>query len=170
MRGLTKIAAFVLMLSLCTLSTEGQGADRSVFDAVPNARRAGLVERLRLVMDYQRARDWSHIYDLLKRPISLPDSPNASREEYVSLNRKLDSQGKFVLLEFTPEAVGFWGNETDGTAIILGCGKYQDGHRKVKYRSDAQLNLIGGEWYFSSIVEPSLGVDEGPFPCSKSSR
>jgi hypothetical protein len=155
------------MLFVGVSFAEGQATNQNVFGAIPEARRGRLIERLNLAVEYQRNGNWADIYDLLDRPISLPDNPDARREQYVEQNQRLDSIRSSVLLEFIPEDVIFAGDNTEGFAVVFGCGTYRKRGHTVKYKSQAEIYLRGGEWYFSAIPGPSLGIHTGPFPCKK---
>jgi len=162
-----QVITILLMLFVGGSSAEGQATNHNVFGGIPESRRGRLIERLNLAVEYQRNGNWVDIYDLLDHPISLPDNPNVSREQYVEQNRRLDSFRSSVLLEFTPADVIFTGDNSEGFAVVFGCGNYRERRRTVKYKSQAEIYLRGGEWYFSAIPGPSLGIHSGPFPCKK---
>src|SRR6266480_4301030 len=73
----------LLLLVLCCMSAYGQIKDQDVFAPMPAVLRAGLVERLKLLIEYQRTQQWEKQYDLL----SIAVTQGNSKEEYVKRNR-----------------------------------------------------------------------------------
>ncbi len=156
---------FVLLAVVCV---HGQTQSKSVLDPIPKSKQASLIDALNQAVEFQQNRNWAGIYTLLKKPVSFSDQPNVSQDDYVKQMTKYNKTGFTKILEFTPDSVFFTGDDTEGFAIVFGCGKYKDGFSKPKYKSQAEVYLVAGEWKFSSIPSPSVGIDEVELPkCEK---
>jgi hypothetical protein len=70
---------FLLLAVLLCTTAHGQAKDQDVFAPVPAPLRARLVERLKLLIEYQRTQQWEKQYDLL----SVLVTQGASKEDHV---------------------------------------------------------------------------------------
>jgi hypothetical protein len=149
-----KLFGCVLAIMLVAVCARGQGKEEKVFDAVPEASRARLVERLKLYVEYQRAKDYEKLYDLYTESTIKNIYKGQSREEFAAACRKGDALGtSFRLVKLTPTAInkatsdGLEGYDIYGDAELIQSGKLVERYVLI----EAQLK--NGEWYFSEVGE-----------------
>ena len=133
-------------------------AQEEAFASVPNNQRTRLVERLQLLVEYQRNRSGQ-----ITTICSLAD--RITKEDYVKEQQRLDAEKlSDVLLSFKPESVTY---ATRGPfdVLIRGCAKFQEGTRTVDLRSIVEAYREKGDWYFIRI-SPEVAVDGDAQPCS----
>ena len=148
-----------------------QVKDPSVFDPIPAAQRAKLLERLHVVFELQKKEDWERLYEFV-----LPEDRPPSSEEYV--RRMKAWTGHMKPTKFTPDSIGtrIYSPEGDidtshfGMYIIDGCGEYGWGWFKEKYETSITARLENGVWYFSDFLPDYEAVDGPLASCWKPNR
>ena len=125
-RRLIKAICFILLFSSLV---SAQASDTEVFAPVPDAQRARLIERLNLLIEYQKTQQWSKQYDLLAysmtRAESKPDFINRTRQAFTKW-------GRTPLLAFTPYHVDLVQVAPDRKPwFITGCSQVMEKGQKV---------------------------------------
>lgn len=168
MRSQKLIVTICLLLILTPASTVAAQSDswEEVFASVPEQLRVGLVERFRLLAEYERTERWGELYDLLIKPL------DQSKESFVEQRRKdSSSRPERWLVEFVPTKVDKEQIEvTKADYRITGYAKVRAGGCVVKRGGTVYAFLRDGEWYFSGyLIEltpshtplpPCLGEDK----------
>lgn len=130
---------------------------------IPENQRARLIEGLNLLIEYQSARDWERVYDLLTDSIR----GGRSRQDFANSRRELENiTPASTILAFAPtEAIPVDEWQDGGAWQILGCAKYRrkGGIRQLKSAVEAVLRQ--GEWRFTEIGVATQ-VDGPEEPCS----
>lgn len=145
------------------MSVYGQVKDQDVFAPVPEALRVGLVERLKLLIEYQRTQQWEKQYELL----SISSKQGDSKEEYAKRNRHWYTEvvPEDLVVDFAPKATTTHESSAEGGWwTIYGCAQLRrKGHVERLYAS-VDAHREGGNWYFSTIgvIAP---IDGTPQPC-----
>lgn len=163
-------ALCLVLLVLCNSKALGQARNQDVSDPllpIPVHQRARLIERLNLLVEYQRAQQWDKIYDLLTASIK----GGRSREDYANRRRELeDSLPISTLLAFVPsEAITVDESRDGGAWFILGCAQYQRKGKNVQIKSGVTAELQNNEWFFSEIGAATQ-IDGPEEPCSTQKR
>jgi hypothetical protein len=158
----------LLLLVLCCMPAYGQIKGQDVFAPVPTALRADLVERLKLLIEYQRTQQWEKQYDLL----SIAFTQGNSKDEYVKRNRHWYTEvvPEDLIVNFAPEATTVHESSPDaGWWTIEGCAKFGEKGRIVELHASVDAYRERGNWYFSSVgvITP---IDGTPQPCRYSSN
>ena len=156
----------LLLLVLCCMPAYGQIKDQDVFAPVPAALRADLVERLKLLIEYQRTQQWGKQYDLL----SIAFTQGKSKEEYVKRNRHWYTEvvPDDLILDFTPKATTVHESSPDaGWWTIYGCAKLRLKGQMEQLYASVDAHRERGNWYFSTVgvITPIDGSAERcPYP------
>ena len=157
-----RTAISLIVIGLFWIPMRGQAKDQDVFTPVPVILRARLIERLNLLVDYQRAQQWEKQYDLL----SVLFTQGTSKEEFVKLSRDWYAQGLgTTLLDFTPNAVVVHSGSVDhGEWTIYGCAKVREKKRIVQLYASVDAHRENGDWFFSQVgvITP---IDGKAKPC-----
>jgi hypothetical protein len=154
-----KLLSCALVILLFAPLIQAQDKEHRVFDAVPEQVRARLMERLKLYVEYQRAKDYEKLYDLYTESTIKNVFKGQSREEFAAAYRKGDEEGKSTrILEFRPtsidKSVSMWTSEgADEAYSIYGDAKLWRPVERVEKPIAIEAQLKNGEWYFSAIVE-----------------
>ena len=159
-----KLLLCLLLLTLCCMPTYGQMKDHDVFAPVPAALQASLVERLRLLIEYQRTQQWDKQYDLL----SIAVTQGNSKDEYVKRNRHWYTEvaPEDLVLDFAPKTTIVRESSADaGWWTIEGCARFRQHGRIVALPAAVDAYRDRGNWYLSSVgvITP---IDGKPQPCS----
>jgi hypothetical protein len=147
-------------VSLCptdALSFSAQREPKSeVFSSVPEPFRASLAERLRALVEYENARQWGSLYDLLYDPEGM------SREQFIRQRNKHRLRKGEGLFEFNPQRAYFF--EAEQRWIVEGCGRVRGGGHVMNGSAIVRAVLKSGEWYLSRVTftgpkgDPCAGV------------
>lgn len=130
---------------------------KDLFAGVPAAQRERLVERLKLLVEYQRGGAWDKLYDLLS-PIVTQDE---TKEQF--LRNTVSSP---TLVDFSPEFVSIkTGAPSD--VMIEGCAIQTEKGRRRKMRAAVDAFFENGEWYFSPVMIVMSAIDGQPQSCIK---
>jgi hypothetical protein len=141
---------FLLLASLLCSSALGQSRKEELFASVPTQLRGRLVERLKLLVEYQRTRQWEKQYDLLSELVT----QGKGKDEFVKLNRHYYTEvvPDDLILDFTPKSVTAQSESVDyGEWTIFGCAKlHKKGHILQLYGSVSAYRQ-NNDWYFSQV-------------------
>jgi hypothetical protein len=142
-----KLLGSVTILFLLFLAASGQTGDGlNVFVPVPANQRARLAGRLKLLVEYQRTKQYEKVFVML--PKVHTQHPELTKEEFLATTR---AQGKAHVVDFIPEYTTE--NPTiDGEYAIYGCTKVREGRGMKKWQAAIYASLEDGEWYFSDIL------------------
>jgi len=157
MRPLNSMTILLLLL----LVTYGQVADSlKVFEPVPTNQRAHLNERLKLLIKYQRSKQYESVFEML--PKIHTQHPELTKEKFLTQIRMRKAHVVDFIPEYTTE------NQTiDGEYAISGCAKVRKGWRTNKWQAITYASLEDGEWYFSDILFTFSTLHaRNPTPCS----
>ena len=137
----------ITILFLLLLAAYGQAGDGlKVFDPVPADQRERLAERLKLLVEYQRTKQYEKAFEIL--PKVHTQHPELTKEEFLAAIR---TQGKAHIVDFVPEYTTE--NPTiDGEYAIYGCAKVREGRGMKKWQAATYASLEDEEWYFSDIL------------------
>jgi hypothetical protein len=164
----TSILSVVLGVAVLVLSnfiTVGQSSNQNVRDPlspIPVKLRPKLKERLNLLINYQGARQWSKMYDLLTASIK----GGRNRDDYANWRRQSEIIPPIsTLLAFAPtEAITIDQSPDGGAWFILGCAQYRRRGRMVQIKSGVTAELQNNEWWFSE-VGTATQIDGTEEPC-----
>lgn len=156
-----KCLVLVLFFSITSF---GQTKDEDVFAPIPGALRTRLVERLRLLTEYQREQQWENQYKML----SVLVTQGESKEHHRKRLKKLYARGLGdLLVDFTPESVTYQGGGPSD-AVIFGCVKLRKNGSIQELYGSVEAYREKEDWYFSPIgVITAVGGK--PEPCPDSS-
>ena len=156
----------VTILLLLFLPVSGQDTvGLKVFDPVPANQRAQLNERLKLLVEYHRTKQYAKLFEML--PKIHTQHPELTKAKFLA---QIRMQGKAHVVDFVPEYTTE--NPTiDGEYEINGCAKVPEGWSKSKWQAAIYASLENGEWYFSDILFtfPSLHSKD-PAACTSKKR
>jgi hypothetical protein len=140
---------FLILIGFLSVPAKGQAKNEDVFAAVPLALRARLVERLKLLVEYQRLEAWEEQYDLL----SVLFTQGKGKREFVKESREWYAQGLGTrLLDFIPKAVVVNSESLDhGEWTIYGCATVREKKRNVRLYALVDAHRENGDWYFSQV-------------------
>lgn len=159
-----RIGAVISLFLILLFSSAAVGQNNSweqVFDSVPEHLRARLIERLRLMAEYERTQQWEELYDLLeKRRLE-------SKESFVEQRRKnAATQQERWLIEFVPTGIDKEHRETSKADYrITGYVKVRERGCIVKREATVYAFLQDGECYFSGYLIALTGSHSPPPPC-----
>ncbi|MGB7068406.1 MAG: hypothetical protein WBD22_02840 [Pyrinomonadaceae bacterium] len=93
------LALLLTVLSVCLLINGRTMAQENAFASVPENLKERLIERLQLLVGYQRNQQWSSHYELLVSDIT----DRISKEDYVKEQQRLDTEKLGdALVDFKP--------------------------------------------------------------------
>lgn len=153
----------LLLAAVICVPAHGQTKDKDIFAGVPATLRASLMERLKLLVEYQRTQQWEKQYELLS--VSL--TQGQSKEDYAKRNRHWYTEvvPDDLILGFTPKATTTHESSAEaGWWTIYGCAKLRrKGHVGELYAS-VDAHRERSDWYFSTVgvITP---VDGPPQRC-----
>ena len=133
MRVLVAILFILLNINLCT------AGDKDLFHEVPSSERSKLIDRMKVLIQYEQTQQWERLYDLLY-------NPKENLREFIARKQKIRAR----IVSFDPievfyvEREGYWG--------IIGCAETTvptGKHKRMEMSSNAKIK--NGEWYFREI-------------------
>ena len=150
-----RIFAGVLMVLMCFVYGKGQSEAQKVFDVVPEAMRARLVERLSNYTEYQRSKQYEKLYDLFSESTIKNLFRGQSKTEFINAWQKGDNEGTSRrLIEFIPGHTEKIAGESTDIYVIYGRAKFCEGGKVVeKKRTAIEAHLQNGDWYFSAPAD-----------------
>jgi hypothetical protein len=139
---------------LVVFRAQGQESEQKVFEIVPEAARARLVERLKMYVEYQRAKDYEKFYDLLSASTIAGVYKGQSRAEFAAAFQRGDAEKTSVrVLEFTPENIEKDTKDEVEVYNIYGTAKLCQQGETVRKQIVVAAQLQDEEWYFSTIAD-----------------
>ncbi len=161
-----KLLSSITILLFLFLAAYGQAKDRlKVFNPVPADQRAHLAERLKLLIEYQRTKQYDKLFELF--PKIHTQHPELTEEKFLA---DIRMQGKSHIVDFVPE----YSTENptiDGEYAIYGCAKVREGWSTKKWQAATYASLENGEWYFSDILFTFSGLHaRNPAPCTSKKK
>lgn len=160
MQSLDRSIKCLLVTLVIVASAQGQIPDPDVFRPVPVALRSRLVERLRLLIEYQGGQQWENQYEILSALVTQGES----KEDHVKrLERLYAERLTDVLLDFTPKSVSYRGGGPSDV-VIFGCAKLGTAGTVKEFYASVEAYREKGDWYFSpvGVITP---IDGKPKPC-----
>ncbi len=156
-----KLLSSIVILPLLLLAAYSQAqSSLEVFDPVPGSQRAHLAERLNLLVEYQRTKQYDNIFKML--PKVHTQHPELTREKFLA---DIRMQRKAHIVDFVP-AYTKKNPTIDGEYAIYGCAKVREGWSKKKWQAATYASLENGEWYFSDLLFTFSSLHaRNPAPC-----
>ena len=151
----TRIIGVALMVMMVFVYGQGQSEAQKVFDVVPEAMRARLIERLSNYTEYQRSKQYEKLYDLFSESTIKNLFRGQSKTEFINAWQKGDNEGTSRrLIEFTPSYTEKIGGENGDIYVVYGRSKFCEGGKVVEKRRTAiEAHLQNGDWYFSAPAD-----------------
>ena len=149
------LGALNIMMML-GVNAYGQSKEEKVFDAVPEALRARLIERLQLYVDYQRTKEYEKLFDLFSETTISKFFNGQSKADFVKAYQSGDARGSSSrLIEFTPtDTEKITADSGAELFVIYGRAKLCEGGKAIeKKRVAIEAQLQNGDWYFSPIAD-----------------
>ena len=155
-------AMMLVVILLCSLSTLAQTTDKEVFAPIPESERARLVQRLNLLVEYQRTKQWAKQYDLLASLMTRAES----KRDFVNRTRQAYTRwGRTPLLAFTPYKVASVQVDPNRKAwFIYGCSQVLEKGQKVSQLAFVEAYKEKNDWFFSEVE--SVGARQETDPCA----
>lgn len=143
---------FVIFLMLIMFDAQALSQGKSlqkVFAPVSKESRANLIERLRLLTQYERMQQRDKSYDLLFGD----EIEGRTKEEYVKWKRKILGRNDNWFRDFIPKSVDQEVNEyPQADYRIVGTVKLKDDNNRIRIvQGWVYARQQNGEWYFSSF-------------------
>jgi len=150
-----KIYTFTLLLSSIICLTF------SSFAFAQNSKntRERLNERLQVLIELQKSKDYERLYDLLTK------KETDSKESFVKSSKTFDSLGRAELLKFVPKEV-YLIEPSNDWGLIKGCGEFVEKGKKKLLESQVEVVYENDDWYFSSLITISSAFGIKPKKCS----
>jgi hypothetical protein len=156
------VTAFLVIL-VCSLSAaRAQTPSYEVFAPIPEGERARLVQRLNLLVEYQRTKQWAKQYDLLASLLTRAES----KRDFVSRTRQAYTRwGRTPLLAFTPYKVASVQVDAGRKAwFIYGCSQVLEKGQKVSQFAFVEAYKERNDWFFSELQ--GVGASKDSDPCA----
>lgn len=153
----------VTLVPFCGATVFAQAHDDAVFADVPEVARAQMIERLNLLVEYQKTQQWAKQYDLF----SSKRRRSESKRDFINNTRLAYSKwGRTPLLSFTPLRVALVQVDANQRVwFIAGCSQVLDKGRKVNNGAFVEAHWERNNWYFSEVENIGPSADEdGPCP------
>jgi len=159
------IGLFVLASNAAHVKSYGE--KKQPLAAIPSPLRMQLMERLKLLIEYQGQRKWDKMYDIVA-PSTLH---GISREEFVREQESIDTDPDFsTLVDFIPEASILTSKSEDsGLWMLFGCADYKKHGKLVHIKAGLSAELYSHKWFFSEISTITQ-VDGPEEPCQSVTR
>ena len=144
-QSMRKFLFAILIPAAIVLSPQRQATGQEVFSPVPEAMRSRLNERLKLLVEYERKKQWGKEYDLLSQQVTQGET----KEDFVARLRTSDAEGEgYKVQSFTPKYT---------TLIykhrwqVFGCVRVLHRGRTLTLNGEVAAILENGEWFFSQV-------------------
>jgi hypothetical protein len=156
----SQLTIFLLAI-LFIAPAQARAQNQDIFAEVSVHVRARLTERLKLLIEYDRTRQWERMYDLLSDRFLQGETKEhlVNRRRYVA-----EKLGGDELIVFTPQSITLL-HEESGWWLIRGCGEFRQSGRSRRVDTVVEAYLQNGEWYFSQI-RMNIHIHGEPKPCS----
>ena len=156
-RKLIITACICVLQYPAAISTRAQRSNDLDFGPIPIDRQARLVERLKLLIDYQIKQDWAKQYDLFSALIRRAEG----KLDFIRLAKKEMVRGwKLPLAQFVPMRVrDFHPDAQTKLWVVLGCAKLREKDRFKYQNGMVEAYWERNDWYFSE-VQMLADIDE----------
>jgi hypothetical protein len=153
-RKIGRLSWLMFVVVVFAIYTPAQNTDPKTFDAIPQSMRPRLIERLELYVEYQRTKQYDHLYDLLSRSAIQKMFRGQSKAEFTKAYQKGDDERTSTrIIHFIPAATAKE-QDADGATIYLIYGKaslWEMGEFSRSRSIVIGAQLQDGDWYFSSL-------------------
>lgn len=146
-------SAAMLVIMVCAPAyTSAQ--QREIFAPVPVELRARLLERLKLLVEYQKTRQWGKQYDLLASEITKVES----RDAFIANTARAYERGERTpLIDFTPFRVDYVEGKAYKLWFVFACSQVTEKARRVNMLTVVRAFREREDWFFSVVenIEPA---------------
>jgi hypothetical protein len=160
------VAGFVLLGLAIVCSAINPAAptqeSKDIFLTIPANTRDTYVERLHLVVEYQRTHQWADLFDLLFDP-----SPK-TKDAFVKRNRKYFVRPGEGLLDFHPERADLLpiiATRSEEQWVVRGCATFKYKGQIQSHTSVVYSAFRNGQWFFSPVLITGRCMPTDPDPC-----
>ncbi|HUS09608.1 MAG TPA: hypothetical protein VMZ30_04005 [Pyrinomonadaceae bacterium] len=138
-----------------------QNSNNEVFAPIPETQRSRLIERLTLLIEYQKTQQWAMQYGLLSSLMTRAER----KRDFINRTRQAYSKwGRTPLLAFTPYKVSLVQVDANQKVwFISGCSKVLEKGQKVNKAAVVEVYKEKNDWFFSEVQ--NIGTGEGDDPC-----
>jgi hypothetical protein len=151
----------VIMLN--SMQLYSQHVNNEIFGPVPEAQRSGFIERLNLLIEYQKKQEWAKQYDLFSSSMTRAEG----KRDFINRTRQAYSKwGRAPLLAFTPYKVAM--KQVDARQkvwFIAGCAEVLKKGQRSNELAQVEAYWEKNNWFFSELV--NYGTGDGNDPCSQ---
>lgn len=127
---------------------------REIFAPVPVELRARLLERLKLLVEYQKTQQWSKQYELLASEITKVES----KEAFIANTARAYERGERAsLIDFSPFRVDYLEGKTYKLWFIFACSQVVEKDQRVSMLTVVRAYRENDDWRFSVVenIEPA---------------
>jgi hypothetical protein len=157
-----RVLGLVGVFLIYNLQSFAQISRDEIFGPIPEAQRSRLIERLNLLIEYQKKQEWAKQYELFS---SLMTSAEGKRD-FVNRTRQAYSRwGRAPLLAFTPYKVALVQVDARQKVwFILGCSQVLEKGQTINQPAQIEAYWEKNDWFFSDVE--NIGTGEDNDPCS----
>jgi len=154
------LGIWCLVAAVVIVSTVWQTGAQDVFSPIASTRRARLAERLNLLVQYQKTKQWEKQYGLLAELITRSES----KRDFVDLTRKAYSKwGRTPLLDFIPLKVALQPVDARRSVwFISGCSLVLERGQTIRKSALVEAYWERNDWFFSEVQNIGKGDKEDP--------
>jgi hypothetical protein len=158
-----RVLGLVGVILIFNLQSLAQISGNEIFAPIPEAQRSRLIERLNLLIEYQKKQEWAKQYELfsslMTRAEGKRDFINRTRQAY----RKW---GRAPLLAFTSYKVTLVQVDARQKVwFISGCAEVLEKGQKRNEFAQIEACWEKNDWFFSEVM--NHGTGDGNDPCSQ---
>jgi hypothetical protein len=156
------MSGLVGVILLYSLLAFAQHSNDEIFAPIPEAQRSRLIERLNLLIEYQKRQQWAKQYDLLSSLMTRAES----KRDFVNRTRQAYSKwGRTPLLAFTPYKVSLVQVDANRKVwFISGCSQVLEKGQKVNKLAVVEAYREKNDWFFSEVQNTGTGKGDDPCP------
>jgi len=156
-----------LLVLFAGISNFAQNQNTTFLYEVPEMQRTRLIERLNLLVEYQKNQQWAKQYDLLRSFITRAEG----KKDFINRTDQAYSKwGRLPLLNFTPYRVAKTRDESTKTEFwaITGCSELSDKGQRIRKFAMVEAYFERNDWFFSELQ--NYGDGDKNDPCSSKSQ
>ena len=152
------LAGIILLNSWAAFA---QNSNNEVFAPIPETQRSRLIERLTLLIEYQKTQQWARQYGLLSSLVTRAES----KRDFINRTRQAYSNwGRTPLLAFTPYKVNLVQVDANRKVwFISGCSKVLEKGQEINKLAVVEAYREKNDWFFSEVQ--NTGTGKGGDPC-----
>lgn len=157
----TGLATFCLILFSVFAVPAAAQDDQKAFASVPDAVRARLIDRFRLLVIYETSEQWDREYDLLESRYA------SDKEEYVAKRRRSSPNPatKWIFAFIAEKTEDVSRSDLQADYKVVGYAKVEERGCLVKRNGFVYAFLRNGDWYFSGFIVDLPMSHAPPAPC-----